>query len=137
MMAFTSSEFTMLSILLQNIPDAVGSMMTLFTKHKILVLLMNQIHNKLTDTSNVTVAYVVNYSLSDSVGLKKVFIWCQIRSNLGAHAHILLIYLWNNLPHWKAGRHFCCDVVTWSHDSEVIWEAESRRFCKRWLALQK
>jgi len=32
MMAFTSSEFTMLSILLQNIPDAVGSMMTLFTE---------------------------------------------------------------------------------------------------------
>lgn len=76
----------MLSILLQNIPDAVGSMMKLFTKHKILVLLMNQINNKLTDTS--TVAYVVNYSLSDSVGLKK-----SLRSSFDAHAHTLLIYL--------------------------------------------
>lgn len=59
----------MLSILLQNIPDAVGSMITLFTKQKILALLMNQINNKLIDTS--TVAYVGKYSLSESVGLKK------------------------------------------------------------------
>lgn len=138
-MAFTSSEFTMLSILLQNIPDAVGSMMTLFTKHKILALtlLINQI------SSTVQVQSLT--------WLKKITIWhgwFKKKSSIDAsfavvltQKHTPLWYICETIKQFTAAKSrqtfllWYCHMITWEWGH--MWEAGSRRFSTRWLALQK